>query len=135
MLDDLLFFAIRFQQRPRRAADGASACAFGGTPVDRAYCRPVGAARGRTLRRACGHVDLFGVLRALNEVAIVRRHVDAELIAAVRAAGGATYRTHGLGYVLRRTDAGHTWQADLDDLRARAAQVTPGFWPGRLMEV
>jgi hypothetical protein len=65
----------------------------------------------------------------------VRRHVDAELIAAVRAAGGATYRTHGLGYVLRRTDSGHTWQADLDDLRARAAQVTPGFRPGRLMEV
>jgi hypothetical protein len=63
----------------------------------------------------------------------VRRHVDAELIAAVRAAGGATYRTHGLGYVLRRTDGGHTWQADLDDLRSRAAETRPGFAPGRLL--
>jgi hypothetical protein len=65
----------------------------------------------------------------------VRRHVDAELIAAVRAAGGATYRTHGLGYVLRRTDSGHTWQADLDDLRSRATETRPGFAPGRLMEL
>ena len=68
-----------------------------------------------------------GLLHEVGGFRTVRRHVDAELIAAVRAAGGATYRTHGLGYVLRRTDAGHTWQADLDDLRARAAQVTPGF--------
>ena len=76
-----------------------------------------------------------GLLRSVGGFRTVRRHVDAELIAAVRAAGGATYRTHGLGYVLRRTDSGHTWQADLDDLRSRAAQVTPGFWPGRLMEL
>ena len=76
-----------------------------------------------------------GLLREVGGFRTVRRHVDAELIAAVRAAGGATYRTHGLGYVLRRTDSGHTWQADLDDLRARAAQVTPGFRPGRLMEL
>ena len=67
-----------------------------------------------------------GLLHEVGGFRTVRRHVDAELIAAVRAAGGATYRTHGLGYVLRRTDSGHTWQADLDDLRARAAQVTPG---------
>ena len=76
-----------------------------------------------------------GLLHEVGGFRSVRRHVDAELIAAVRAAGGATYRTHGLGYVLRRTDSGHTWQADLDDLRARAAQVVPGFWPGRLMEL
>ena len=76
-----------------------------------------------------------GLLHEVGGFRTVRRHVDAELIAAVRAAGGATYRTHGLGYVLRRTDSGHTWQADLDDLRARAAQITPGFWPGRLMEL
>ena len=76
-----------------------------------------------------------GLLREVGGFRTVRRHVDAELIAAVRAAGGATYRTHGLGYMLRRTDSGHTWQADLDDLRTRAVQVTPGFWPGRLMEL
>ncbi|MDX6374839.1 MAG: hypothetical protein QOD98_3827 [Nocardioidaceae bacterium] len=76
-----------------------------------------------------------GLLREVGGFRSVRRHVDAQLIAAVRAAGGATYRTHGLGYVLRRTDSGHTWEADLDEVRARAAQVTPGFWPGRLMEL
>lgn len=76
-----------------------------------------------------------GLLHAVGGFRSVRRHVDAELIAAVRAAGGATYRTHGLGYVLRRTDGGHTWQADLDDLRSRAAEVRPGFDPGRLLEL
>lgn len=76
-----------------------------------------------------------GLLHEVGGFRSVRRHVDAELIAAVRAAGGATYRTHGLGYALRRTDGGHTWQADLDGLRSRAAQVTSGFWPGRLMEL
>jgi hypothetical protein len=76
-----------------------------------------------------------GLLHEVGGFRSVRRHVDAELIAAVRAAGGATYRAHGLGYMLRRTDAGHTWQADLDDLRARAAETRPGFAPGRLMEL
>jgi hypothetical protein len=76
-----------------------------------------------------------GLLREVGGFRSVRRHVDAQLIAAIRAAGGATYRTHGLGYLLRRTDTGHTWEADLDDVRERAAQVTAGFWPGRLMEL
>lgn len=67
----------------------------------------------------------------------VRKYVDAQLLAAVAAAGGATYRTHGLGYVLRRNPAGHTWQADLDYLLdpARVAEIRPGFAPSRLMEL
>ncbi|WP_051248162.1 glycosyltransferase [Nocardioides halotolerans] len=76
-----------------------------------------------------------GLLHEVGGFRSVRRHVDAQLIAAVRAAGGATYRTHGLGYVLRRTDTGHTWQADLDELRSRAAETRPRFSPGRLMEL
>ena len=75
-----------------------------------------------------------GLLHEVGGFRSVRRHVDAELIAAVRAAGGATYRTHGLGYVLRRTDSGHTHQADVDELRSRAVEVRPGFALGRLME-
>ena len=60
-----------------------------------------------------------------------------QLIAAVRAAGGAIYRTHGLGYVLRRTASGHTWQADLDDLLdpARVQATWPGLTPSRLMHL
>jgi hypothetical protein len=76
-----------------------------------------------------------GLLHEVGGFRSVRRHVDAQLIAAVRAAGGATYRTHGLGYVLLRTGSGHTWQADVDELRSRAVEVTSGFRPGRLMEL
>lgn len=76
-----------------------------------------------------------GLLHEVGGFRSVRRHVDAQLIGAVRAAGGATYRTHGLGYMLRRTDVGHTWEADLDELAGRAVERHPGFCPGRLMEL
>ena len=75
---------------------------------------------------------------ALLEVggfAAVPRHVDKALTKAVRNSGGTVYRTHGLGYVLRRTASGHTWDADLDDLVARAAETWDGFRPGRLLEL
>jgi hypothetical protein len=66
----------------------------------------------------------------------VRRYVDAQLLSAVRACGGSVYRTHGLGYVIRRSPAGHTWDPGLDfylDER-RIAQQWPGFVPSRLLE-
>ncbi|MEI2714200.1 MAG: glycosyltransferase family A protein [Nocardioides sp.] len=67
----------------------------------------------------------------------VRKFVDAQLLAAVVAAGGTVYRTHGLGYVLRRNPTGHTWQVDLDYLLdpSRTTSTTPGFAPSRLMEI
>ena len=67
----------------------------------------------------------------------MRKYVDAQLLAAVRAAGGAIYRTHGLGYLLRRNATGHTWQVDLDYLLdpARVAEIRPGFAPSRLLDV
>ena len=65
----------------------------------------------------------------------VPRHVDAGLIEDVRAAGGTVYRTHAFGYVMRRATSGHTWDADLDDLVARAVRTWAGFRPGRLMEL
>jgi hypothetical protein len=75
------------------------------------------------------------LLHELGGFAPVPRHVDRALTAAVRDAGGAVYRTHGLGYVLRRTSSGHTWDADLDGLVGRAVQTWSGFHPGRLMEL
>ena len=57
-----------------------------------------------------------GLLRSLGDFRRVRRFVDAQLLAAVEAAGGRIYRTHGLGYVLRRT-GGHTWQRDAEEFR------------------
>jgi hypothetical protein len=64
----------------------------------------------------------------------VRKYVDAQLLAGVRAVGAAIYRTHGLGYVLRRNPVGHTWTLDADSLIVDTAVTTPGFAPSRLLE-
>jgi hypothetical protein len=78
-----------------------------------------------------------GLLRSVGGFRSVRRFVDAQLIAAVQRAGAATYRTHGLGYLLRRNASGHTWQVDDDYLLdpSRVAEIRPGFSPSRLLEV
>jgi hypothetical protein len=54
----------------------------------------------------------------------------------VHASGGTVYRTHGLGYVLRRTASGHTWHADADYFLdpERLGEQWSGFVPSRLME-
>jgi hypothetical protein len=77
------------------------------------------------------------MLREVGGFRSVRKYVDAQLLAAVRAAGGAIYRTHGLGYLLRRTPSGHTWQVDLDYLLdpARVAETYDGLRPSRVMEI
>ena len=76
-----------------------------------------------------------GLLREVGSFRSVRRYVDAQLIAAIQRAGAATYRTHGLGYLLRRNATGHTWQVDMDYLLdpARVAEIRPGFTPSRLL--
>ncbi|MEO6509575.1 MAG: glycosyltransferase family 2 protein [Nocardioides sp.] len=78
-----------------------------------------------------------GLLREVGGFRSVRRFVDAQLIAAVQRAGAATYRTHGLGYLLRRNASGHTWQVDDDYLLdpSRVAEIRPGFAPSRLLDV
>jgi hypothetical protein len=78
-----------------------------------------------------------GLLRSLGDFRRVRRFVDAQLLAGVEAAGGRIYRTHGLGYILRRTEAGHTWVRDSDDFRRPdiVDSEWPGFRPSRAMEV
>ncbi len=68
------------------------------------------------------------MLRALGDFRQVRRFVDTQLLAGVEAAGGRIYRTHGLGYVLRRTGSGHTWA--MDDDQFRRAEITETQWPG-----
>ncbi len=76
------------------------------------------------------------VLREVGGFRAVTKFVDAQLIDSVLAAGGALYRTHGLGYVLRRNPTGHTWQVDLDYLLdpSRTAATWQGFRPSRLLE-
>jgi hypothetical protein len=78
-----------------------------------------------------------GLLRSLGDFRRVRRFVDAQLLSGVEAAGGRIYRTHGLGYILRRTGAGHTWQRDDEEFRRPDIVATewPGFRPSLAMEV
>jgi len=63
------------------------------------------------------------------------RYVDAGLLRAVLAAGGSVYRSHGHGYLLRRTGAGHTWDPGLGYFvsRARTLQQWRGFSPSPLL--
>ena len=65
----------------------------------------------------------------------MRKYVDAQLLHAVGQAGAAIYRTHGLGYLLRRNASGHTWEVDMDYLLdpVRTTDVRPGFAPSRLL--
>jgi hypothetical protein len=63
------------------------------------------------------------------------RGVDSALLKTVHAAGGRIYRTHGLGYVLRRAGAAdHTWKLPLAHFLRVATNQWRGFRPSRIME-
>jgi hypothetical protein len=64
------------------------------------------------------------------------KYVDANLLSGIIAAGGTVYRTHGLGYVLRRRANGHTWDPGLGYFLTseRAADQWRGFRPSALLE-
>jgi hypothetical protein len=63
------------------------------------------------------------------------RQVDRSLLLAVASAGGRTYRTHGLGYVLHRRPSGHTWNQPVTHFLRNTARQRHGFQPGRLLEL
>ena len=77
-----------------------------------------------------------GVLRALGGFRHTIKHVDAGLLSAVAAAGGSIYRSHGLGYVLRRGAQGHTWDPGMGYFvtRDRGQEQWRGFRPSSLLE-
>ncbi|MEU5861001.1 family 2 glycosyl transferase [Nonomuraea sp. NPDC047529] len=63
------------------------------------------------------------------------RAVDLEFLKAAQKIGARTYRTHGLGYVLRRAlTAEHTWQLPLAHFVRIATNQWHGFRPSLLME-
>ncbi len=74
------------------------------------------------------------LLREVGGFASVPKHVDRHLLDALRAVGATIYRTHGLGYVLRRNSDGHTYDADLDKILDPDQLVAtwPGFHPSSL---
>lgn len=78
------------------------------------------------------------VVRSVGGFRPVRRFVDAQLLSGIEAAGGRIYRTHGLGYVLRRLASGqHTWQVEADSFRKEGIvdREWPGFHASRELEV
>lgn len=91
--------------------------------------RPAKFVAGGTMMVERGFLAHVGAFRP------VHRFVDAQLLAATAAVGGTVYRTHGLGYVLRRSAAGHTWDADADYFLdpKRLDRQWPGFAPSRLL--
>ncbi|MFI6319934.1 glycosyltransferase [Nonomuraea sp. NPDC050556] len=63
------------------------------------------------------------------------RAVDRLFLKAARQAGAGVYRTHGLGYVLRRTLGDeHTWQLPLAHFLRVASSQWRGFRPSQLLE-
>ncbi|MBG0813046.1 family 2 glycosyl transferase [Planomonospora sp. ID82291] len=62
------------------------------------------------------------------------RGVDAAFLKAAHAAGARIYRTHGLGYMLRRgVSARHTWQLPLAHFLRVASNQWRGFRPSRIL--
>ncbi|MDO9457931.1 glycosyltransferase family 2 protein [Nocardioides sp.] len=77
------------------------------------------------------------LLRELGGWRPAPRFVDAHVLDQVLRAGGRVYRTHGLGYVLRRQASGHTWDPGLDYfLRPESLLARwDGFRPSALMDL
>jgi hypothetical protein len=117
---------------------------FVGTTVEYAYLAPI----NRTIRRrddseriaqfvAGGSIMTDRAsLAAAGRFRRVRRYVDAQLLDAARQQGQSIYRTHGLGYMLRRTASGHTWDPGLDYYLSaeRLEETWDGFRPSALLE-
>lgn len=85
--------------------------------------------RSETFSRHVAGGTLLLSREVLDEVGgwrAVQRSVDYALINQVLAAGGSVYRTHGLGFVLRRHGDGHTWDPGLDYFTGRAHAQWPG---------
>ena len=62
------------------------------------------------------------------------RAIDSQFLLSVRQGGGRIYRTHGLGYLLRRAGAGHTWEVDLGYFLRNHTKQWSGWRPNSLME-
>ncbi|MEV4101671.1 glycosyltransferase [Nonomuraea sp. NPDC049649] len=73
--------------------------------------------------------------REIGGFPAVRSAVDREFLKAASGAGARVYRTHGLGYVLRRgLSEQHTWRLPLAHFVKVAANQWHGFRPSLLME-
>ncbi len=105
---------------------------------------PRGGTTGSTVDRSWAASEVFGRTPAGGTLLAARstlldaggwsgsvRHVDIDLTARIRQAGGVVYRTHGLGYVYVRHARGHTWAVDHSVFLEQAGDVLPGL-PGAI---
>jgi hypothetical protein len=95
--------------------------------------------RGETERphRQVAGAALFIERSALQEVGgfrPIRRAVDTHVQRGIEAAGGKIYRTHGLGWVVRRSVSGHTWDQPIGYFLRRSIRQWRGFRPSALLE-
>ncbi|GAA1460755.1 glycosyltransferase family 2 protein [Nocardiopsis exhalans] len=74
------------------------------------------------------------VLRDVGGFRPLPRAIDSQLLLAVRRDSGRIYRTHGLGYLLRRAGQGHTWGADMGYFLRRSTRQWSGWRPSSLLE-
>ena len=74
------------------------------------------------------------VLDAVGGFRPLPRAIDSQLLLAVRRNGGRIFRTHGLGYLLRRAGEGHTWGADMGYFLRRNSRQWSGWRPSALLE-
>jgi hypothetical protein len=66
----------------------------------------------------------------------VHKFVDATLLKSLDALGAVVYRAHGLGYLLVRTESGHTWDPGLEYFIAedRITSRWEGFFANGVLE-
>ncbi|SDQ93837.1 glycosyltransferase family 2 protein [Thermostaphylospora chromogena] len=75
------------------------------------------------------------LFRKTGGFAALERGVDADLLKRIHAAGGRIYRTHGLGYVLRRSfSEDHTWRLPLAHFLRVATNQWRGLRPSLILE-
>jgi hypothetical protein len=93
-----------------------------------------------TIDRAWAAPEVFNVTPAGGTMMLARstlaqvggwshssKHVDADLLRRIRAAGGIVYRTHALEYVYVRRTAGHTFVTDMETLTEQGEGIYPGL--------
>lgn len=119
-------------------AQRASGAALTGKAAEFVHLDALGRTIWRTPARAEGpSMTLAGgtfltprsVLDEVGGYPPLARAVDHHLKARIAAAGGAVYRTHGFGFVLRRHGAGHTWAAGDERFLAQAVATFEGVPP------
>ncbi|PRX97158.1 glycosyltransferase [Allonocardiopsis opalescens] len=74
------------------------------------------------------------VLETIGGFRPIPRSIDTQLLLGVLDTGGRIYRSHGLGYVLRRRGDGHTWSEDNAFFLEGDTWRWQGFHPSTLLE-